>query len=221
MSKRKTAGIPYTVWFVNDALPDEFYQWNIFDVQRFLTKRGCFLKDYKMPNGKLFSKWLEKECYTRNINPKLILASLQKEKSLISKKKEPSERVMDRALGFGMTDSGDIKKYYGFEKQLLAALEWFEKKWEKYEDKYPPPKITVDDGLLSIQPVNAMTYLMYLYTPWTGGPDSVFYPKWKSHGVYLLWRVWKMYWKEDLSRYEHAPLYELIDKVEKSSWKWW
>ena len=203
--------VNYLTWFVNDVMPDELVPYQAFDIQKFLSQRGSFLKDYKIGTD-AYSTWLDALCKKNNINAKMIMVTLQKEQSIVMMGQAPGEKKMDRCLGYGMTDSGDIKKWYGFQKQHEGAIAQVAKDFTKFSKTWPQPKQEVDDGLLTIQPFTAHTSLLYKYTPWTGSPDSVYYSKWGIHGAYLYWTLWKQWWPEDLKNYNHKTLEEALKK---------
>jgi hypothetical protein len=195
----------YTIWSLTNVLPDELLFYSNFDIQKFLNSKKSFLTNYKIDN-ELYSDFLDKNCKENNLNPKIILINLQKEQSILVKKSEPPEKVMNRALGFGMTDFEDISKFYGFKQQHISAITWFKKNIEKYKPIYSSGKkldILIDNNTRKIIPINLFTYLLYLYTPWSGSIDSLFYSKYGIHGVYLFWKLWKQYWVEDLKNFYH------------------
>jgi len=149
-----------------------------------------------------YASWLDTKSYDYNMHPFITLVNLQKEQSLVTKQSMPAPRVMDRALGFGMTDDGDTQEYYGFEKQNIASIQQQAKWFADYFSMRTQPDRIVDDGLLKITPKNAFTSVLYRYTPWTGSPSSAFYPKWGIHGVYSFWKIWNGWRKDELQRLE-------------------
>lgn len=189
----------YLIWDKEDVLPDELFYYQDFNLIDFLKSKKSFLTNYKI-SGILYSDWLMSVCKENNINAKIIICSLQKEQGLVTITSTPPEKLLKRCLGFGMTDSGDLQKYYGFENQHISAISWFNKKFSLAKNLVKENKgIVVDGGLLKLFPKNAFTYVLYLYTPWTGGPDSDFFKnKRQIGGVYLFWKLWLQYWKEDL-----------------------
>lgn len=203
--------VNYATWFVNDAMPDELVPYAEFNIQQFLKTRNSFLQSYLVGNTP-YAEWLDTTCKSKNINPKIILVKLQKEQSLVMLGACPSNKKLDRCLGYGMTDSGDIEKWYGFEKQHTGAISQISRDFTKFYAKWPQPKIEVDDGLLTVQPFTAHTSLLYKYTPWTGSPDSIYYNKWGIHGTYLYWVIWKQWWPSDLTKYNHKTLEEALTK---------
>jgi len=64
-----------------------------------------------------------------NLNPVLLLGKLQDEQSLIAQGKNQGdfEWRLARACGYGMKDSGDDRKYYGFYPQLVGTTFQFAK----------------------------------------------------------------------------------------------
>lgn len=122
------------------------------------------------------------------INPKYLLALLQKEQSLVEDP-SPTSRQFDWATGYGVCDSCSkddpaIQDFKGFASQL----EWAAKQHrEKYLQQilirgktiagYAPGKASVVDGQ-TIIPQNQATAMLYSYTPHIAGNFN-------------LWRIWK------------------------------
>jgi len=201
--------LSYETFLVNDVLPDDLLDYDPdFSIKEFLSRKRSFLSKLAVEGSDLlYPDWLDAVCCENNLNPKVILVNLQKEQSLVTKKSKPPEKIMKRALGFGMTDSGDIEKYYGFAKQNIAAIKWYNKNISSASRKLSEGKklsITVDAGLLKLTTATVNTYLLYKYTPWTGAPGSYYARKWGIHGVYLFWKLWKQWWRKDLKKYNHV-----------------
>ena len=211
--------IPYTLWLMNDVMPNELFGYEKFPIQEFLTQKKSFLADYKIGaegGGEIYADWLDAKCHAANLNPKHILVTLQKEQSLIENAPVvPEQRKLDRALGFAMTDTGDQPQFYGFQRQHETAIKDITTDYVKYSKLSIQPKKTVDGNLLTIQPLNEFTSTLYEYTPWTGTRESIYFPKLGLHGVYLFWFLWKKYWPEDLGKYYH------ITEVEKYKRRGW
>lgn len=179
----------------NRILEDE----DIFDVNgmsfdrlvRFLRSKGT-LADYRtvdidgIPKTAAEIIWRVSNSY--KINPKYLLAVLQKEQSLVEDP-EPTQRQFDWAMGYGVCDSCSkndpaIQDYKGFASQL----EWAAK---QHREKYllqilstgstragkAPGKSMIIDGQVVI-PENNATAMLYAYTPHT-------------HGNLNLWRIWR------------------------------
>ncbi|MCC7357261.1 hypothetical protein IT408_02025 [Candidatus Uhrbacteria bacterium] len=122
------------------------------------------------------------------MNPKYLIAVLQKEQSLVEDA-NPNQRQFDWAMGYGVCDSCSkddpaIQDYKGFASQL----EWAAK---QHREKYllrilatgttrsgtAPGKSMVIDGEV-VTPQNNATAMLYAYTPHT-------------HGNLNLWRIWR------------------------------
>jgi hypothetical protein len=122
------------------------------------------------------------------INPKYLLALMQKEQSLVEDP-SPSQRQFDWATGYGVCDScskddPSVQAFKGFASQL----EWAAK---QYREKYllqilgggttragdAPGKTISIDGQ-PVTPTNAATAMLYSYTPHLSGNLN-------------LWRIWQ------------------------------
>ena len=128
------------------------------------------------------------------INPKYLLATLQKEQSLVENP-APSQRQLDWAMGFGVCDSCSkddpaVQSYKGFANQVYYAARQMR---EKYYlsiltsgvtiSGIGPGKTTVIDGL-TVTPANAATASVYSYTP-------------HIHGNLNLWAIWRRWFSKN------------------------
>lgn len=122
------------------------------------------------------------------INPKYLLALIQKEQSLVEDP-APSQRQFDWAAGYGVCDSCSkddpaIQAFKGFASQL----EWSAKQYrEKYLLQLLGKGMTISGSAMgkpmnvdgeSITPTNLATAMLYTYTP-------------HIHGNLNLWRIWQ------------------------------
>jgi len=137
--------------------------------------------------------WRVANTYT--INPKYILALLQKEQSLVEDP-APSQRQLDWATGYGVCDncSKDDPRIQAF-KGFANQVEWAAKQHrEKYLFQlliggstisgYAPGIPSTVDGL-SVIPRNNATAMLYSYTP-------------HIHGNLVLWNIWQRWFNVDL-----------------------
>ncbi len=125
---------------------------------------------------------------TYKMNPKYLLALLQKEQSLVEAL-APSERQLDWAMGYGVCDScskddPDIQDFKGFANQV----EWASR---QHREKYLMQLLTIGktiagkgmgltmevDGI-TVTPQNNATAMLYSYTP-------------HIHGNLNLWKIWQ------------------------------
>lgn len=122
------------------------------------------------------------------VNPKYLLALLQKEQSLVEDT-SPTQRQLDWAMGFGVCDSCSkddprIQAYKGFANQVEYAAKQHRERYlfqilgsGKTISGYAPGRITNVDGI-NIKPANNATAMLYSYTP-------------HIHGNLNLWRIWR------------------------------
>lgn len=122
------------------------------------------------------------------INPKYLMALIQKEQSLVEDP-SPSQKQFDWAAGYGVCDNcsmndPSIQDFKGFASQL----EWAAKQHrEKYLLQilgrgttiagYAPGKTSLIDGV-PVTPINQATAMLYSYTP-------------HFHGNEILWNIWQ------------------------------
>jgi len=122
------------------------------------------------------------------MNPKYLLALLQKEQSLVEDP-EPSQRQYDWATGFGVCDSCSkddpaIQDYKGFANQLEYAAKQHREKYLMQilssgvtrSGKAPGKPVEIDGQIVT--PINNATAMLYTYTP-------------HIHGNLNLWRIWQ------------------------------
>lgn len=179
----------------NAILSDsDIFDYNAFPLDRmvnFLRRKGT-LADYRTPDIDGIPKtapeiiWRVSQSY--KINPKYLLALIQKEQSLVEDP-NPTQKQFDWAAGYGICDScskddPSVQEFKGFASQL----EWAAKQHrEKYLMQLLTRGITIGgqglgkpvtiDGL-TITPANRATAMLYSYTP-------------HIHGNLTLWRIWK------------------------------
>jgi hypothetical protein len=66
--------LDYTIWMLNDVLPDALFTYQPYDIQKFLQKKNCFLADYCI-DDKPYADWLDEYSKLKNINPKQTLTN--------------------------------------------------------------------------------------------------------------------------------------------------
>ncbi len=102
---------------------------------------------------------------TKRFNSLVILTMLEKEQGIIRAHDLPSQRTMNRCLGFGMNDFKDNPKYYGFEVQIKKTSEWLLNNFNM-ANLYVGKQFKCGDGIVISE--NKITYCLYKYTPWIG-----------------------------------------------------
>ncbi|MCK9223824.1 MAG: hypothetical protein M0R46_08950 [Candidatus Muirbacterium halophilum] len=137
-------------------------------IQQFFESKNSGLKNtYR---GQKPSDIISNVCRQYGINPKVILATAQKEQSLISRT-TISQSKLDWAMGVGCPDNGyHNPAYKGLENQLASAIRIF-KRW--YDDGISKnvtqngARKRVNYGTEWINCKNEATYSLYMYTPHT------------------------------------------------------
>lgn len=118
-----------------------------------------------------------------SINPKYLLALVQKESSAVESK-APTKKQLEWATGYALCDgcwrsSTLAKKYRGFAKQVDAGAAWMD--WYLKNGEAPPgmkqPGTNYVISNKVIRPANLATAALYAYTP-------------HIHGNRLLWSIW-------------------------------
>ena len=168
-------------------------------IQRFLEQKGSFLALLsEVIDGvrKKASQIIFEESQTYQINPKFILAMLQKEQSLITDR-SPSQKQLDWATGFGVCDSCSkddprIAPLKGFYNQVSGLAEKVRANYlrdltslgKTYTGWGPfRPKQTLDG--YTITPANNATAVLYTYNPYQGGG--------RIGANFNFWRIWQRY----------------------------
>lgn len=127
------------------------------------------------------------------INPKYLIALLQKEQSLVENP-SPTTRQLDWAMGFGVCDTCSkddpaIADFKGFANQVYYAARQMREKYYmrllangETASGYAPGRTVVVDGI-SVTPANYATAALYTYTP-------------HIHGNMNLWRIWRRWFSK-------------------------
>ncbi len=130
-----------------------------------------------------------------NISPKYLLATLEKEQSLISKT-TATEKALDWATGYSCFAGGCKEKYRGFYNQVEAAAETqqiYIQKAGQFAFRVGVTTKTFDG--FAVTPANNATANFYIYTPYVGyAPElGVTSP---YGGNKLFWRIWNRYFTD-------------------------
>ena len=154
---------------------------NAADIQAFLNKQPTALKSYsgKDHTGqvKTAAQMISDASIKFNINPKIILATLQKEQSLLTAK-NPSQSQYNGAMGAGMPDSGNnVGTMQGFGNQIY----WGAQKFDKNARDWTKGKSEPVDGNNQVCD-NEGTFAQYRYTPHYSGVMSFWTIYWRYFG---------------------------------------
>lgn len=156
----------------------------VADVQAFLVRRGGTLGSLQVTdfNGvsKLTSEAIVEVARLYNINPAVILVTLQKEMSLLTWK-TPTQRAYDYAMGYGCPDSGGCSgKAAGLYRQLDFAT-WQFRQYLDFPGSYTfraGNTYTIDAMPVLLE--NQATAALYNYTPHFHGNENFY-------NLYTLW----------------------------------
>ncbi|NTU71807.1 MAG: hypothetical protein HGB10_08320 [Coriobacteriia bacterium] len=152
-------------------------------IQAFLDRQAGPLKSYtaKDHNGntKSAAKIIAEASAAWKVSPRVILITLQKEQSLLSKR-PTKQSTYDWALGVGRPDSGISQmKYKGFGNQVWYGA----KSFNTGANLWRAGKVLKIDSSTVI-PANGATYAQYRYTP-------------HLHGVTNFWSLWIRYFNDN------------------------
>lgn len=150
------------------------------DIQTFLNQQPGTLKSYRTAdhNGKVSSaaQMIAEASVAHGISPKIILATLQKEQSLLTRQ-SPTKESYDWAMGCGKADSFTSYQYQGLGKQIWYGAYKFKQNAALWS---PGATQMIDGG--AVHPTNAGTHAQYRYTPHMGGVMSFWMIYWRYFG---------------------------------------
>ncbi len=149
-------------------------------IQGFLDSQAGNLKSYSGPDHagvtKTAAQMIAEAATAYGCSPKVIIATLQKEQSLISRP-SPSQYAMDWAMGCGKAESFTISSYRGFGNQVWNGARVLMKNRAGWRSGSMLPI----DGT-AVYPANASTYSLYRYTPHFQGATSFWRLYWRYFG---------------------------------------
>ena len=150
------------------------------DIQAFLNRQPGALKSYTGKDHfgvtKTAAQMIAQESVRFNINPKIMLATLQKEQSLLTVAR-PSQTQLDWALGAGKADTFTTTSMKGFGNQIYWGAQKFDK---NARDWYPGRTEPVDGTSQACN--NEGTFAQYRYTPHYTGVTSFWTIFWRYFG---------------------------------------
>lgn len=162
------------------------------DVQSFLDSRPGILKTYRTQDidgvEKSVAEIIWRVANTYQLNPRYLLALMQKEQSLVDDP-NPSQKQFDWATGYAICDSCSMNdpRLQDF-RGLTNQLEWAAKQHRQGYLQQILARGTTISGKAAgkpvfisgqiIVPANNATAMLYTYTP-------------HVHGNYNLWRIWQ------------------------------
>lgn len=186
----------------NNIISDSFLAtantMSVSEVQNFLeTQRGQLASYHTSDiNGadKSAAEIIFGAGYQFQVNPRLLLALLEKEQGLLSNP-NPSAKALDWATGFGPWGAA---KYRGFGAQVYYAAKVMGRDYDLYADYYrgfPVGRETITVDGFKVWPENNATRKCYIYNPLVGGSDQ----KWGAN--WLLWHLINVKFATAFARY--------------------
>lgn len=179
-------------FILSDPELQDYQNWTRTDVQKFLDDKGSYLKQLMAEDAsgtvKMASDIIFDAAEQYKINPKFLLATLQKEQSLITDD-APTQKQLDWATGYAVCDSCSmddpkVMKYKGFGKQVDGAagiMRWYYDNEDKIFVKKKDTPIRVDGE--DVIPGSWATAFLYTYTP-------------HLHGNKNFWRIWNTWFEQ-------------------------
>jgi hypothetical protein len=163
----------------------EYESMNINDIQTFLNNQNGILKNFKVLDNfgieRTAAEIIFNASQTYKINPKWILATLQKEQSLVTNP-SPSQKNIDWAMGYAVCDSCSVDDpalamFKGFAVQIDRATYRIRYYYDHPDEfNFKMGKLCSIDGR-DVLPFNQATANLFNYTP-------------HIHGNYNFWNIW-------------------------------
>lgn len=168
-------------WWV--CAPAKPFAWS-FDVQKFIMRKGRWIRTWEDPEtGETPATSISKAAYEFGVNPRLLVASLQREKGLIRRSTPAPKKDLDWAAGVGAYDKGPWdEKYKGFAQQVRSMAVTYRNRFSEYEERK-------DKGMIvnpwspkrrRAFPKNAATWALLQYTP-------------HDDGTLLTWKIMRFF----------------------------
>ena len=172
-------------YIITDEEMTDYLSLSLNQIQKFLEEKDSALANYILPdyNGinKKVSEIIWQAAMESKISPRVLLATLQKEQSLIEDP-FPSQKQLDRAMGYRCPDDGmcNVSTLH-FGKQVDGAAWQFRQYFDNPSDwAYQVGQEYSIDGYF-VSPVNQATASLYNYTPHYSGNKR-------------FWQIWQDYW---------------------------
>ncbi|OGF36783.1 hypothetical protein A2482_00195 [Candidatus Falkowbacteria bacterium RIFOXYC2_FULL_48_21] len=159
------------------------------EIKSFLNKMNSTLQNYFAADRagivREAAEIIWRASLNNSINPKFLLALIQREQSLIEDQ-TPTQKQYDWACGYGVCDACDpddpaLDKFQGFGKQVEGAAEsnrWYIENAYNGWLKRPGKTYKIDNKDVTIK--NQATANLYNYTPHIKG----------NHNFWLIWQEW-------------------------------
>lgn len=159
----------------------EFINWEALDaggIQQFLNSRGGTRLRTFSEGGRSAAQIIADAARSNGLNPIVILATIQKEESLVDSNTNFDYRV-NWAMGYGICDScspddPQVQKYRGFTNQINYGawqLRYNYNYWAANGSDWNVGRTMIIDGL-AVRFANRATSALYRYTPHLHGNEN-------------------------------------------------
>ncbi len=136
-------------------------------IQTFLEDRNSFLADFS-ENGQSAAQIIYEASQKAGLNPYLVLTTLEKENSMVSRQKCPKKKSLAVSMGYGYTDGGTYTAgAKSFSGQVNKGAQLLAKLYADGLTKTFPLTYRADYGKHKVQIDNAATWALFEYTPHT------------------------------------------------------
>jgi len=176
---------------VSDELFGDGYAMEVADVQAFFEDSPYHNRSWLASatiDGTSAAQAVVDAAHASNVHPLILIARMQVESSIVSKTVQPSQRLIDRALGCGCPDGGTCSKSYkGLSAQLSCGAQTLRKWYDASVDRSGQWREGTTRKSLDgkyVTPDNNATATFYAYTPWVLVG---------SGGTWLAWNVTRKY----------------------------
>lgn len=165
-------------------------------VQRFLEDKGSGLATISVDTDrgtKRVSDLFYEYSQDYRVNPKLLLATAQKESSAITDSSIADWQIRN-LMGYGIYPGSDPSDYLGIDNQIRRAAWQFRRYLDKPENfgfKEGETR-TTNDGV-TVTPESQATAGLYNYTPHAGGDSNLNESDTGSGGNFLFWKIWQQW----------------------------
>ena len=148
------------------CMPEAPFSWS-FNVQKCLTRLGGWIGNWTDPeSGESAAMSLQNAAFLRGVNPRLLIASLQREKGLIRRKDAPPKKDLDWAAGVGAYDGRPWdKNFMGFGRQVRAMAKTYRNRFGEWAGPDAPIRVNFFPMRREATPRNAGTWSLLRYTP--------------------------------------------------------
>lgn len=138
------------------------------DLQAYLEDIDSWLATTPVDGDRMAAEVIMATAKSHNVNPWALLATLEKETSLVTRTAPPSHKTLRKSMGFAYNDGGSkAGKKSNFLYQLDKGAELLKNLYQEGQQLTFPRQMKVNYGHKTITVRNAATYALMRYTPHT------------------------------------------------------